>query len=348
MRRSNMTTVTIQITAEQLASFKALGLSFNEVSAPVITGDDAPEGYIRVNRDYQPLGKIVESYLLSNDELHRGTIQRRSAYGNYNTTNSKQKFELHSKDGETIISRVYRDNEYYLLCSNDLLFVCSYRNSSYILKEYFIPNGDTLEKLIGLSGMSDYFLLVQEAIAWWVAEHGDDEVYRLKSTVLTENEELRRQIKEVQKENDDIRWYVDRYKSMEKARDEAIKQKDSTLARMHRMVNKNSYSGWHALYAFDYTLDMVDWYVDSRQEKAHNATPRVKLKEFNDALDEATFYLSRGNVIDPELKVKFQEVKLRCQQLESQLKKLNINIKYAEGNPVVAVSRILTILKAVL
>lgn len=343
-----MTKVTIEITAEQLASFKALGLSFNEVSAPVITVDDAPEGYIRVNKDYQPLGKIVKSYLLSNDELYRGTLQRRSAYGSYNATNSKQKFELHDKDGETIIARVYRHDDYYLECSNDLLFVSSYRNSSYMQKEYFIPNADILEKLIGISGMSCYFQLVQEAIAWWVTEHGDDEVYRLKSTVLAENEELRQQIKEVQKENDDIRWYVDRYKSMENARDEAIKQRDGTLQRMHKMVNKNSYSGWHALYAFDYTLDMVSWYVDSRQEKAHNATPRVKLKEFNDALDEATFYLSRGNVIDPELKVKFQEVKLRCQSLEKELKKININIKYAEGNPVVAVSRILTILKAVL
>ena len=132
-----------------------------------------------------------------------------------------------------------------------------------------------------------------------------------------------------------------RVKGIEKERDDATE-----LCR--RMVDSKTYSGWHAYYAMSYVRDNVKWYIESRRAKGGGSDARINLKEFYHAFDESAYFLTKQQLKDEELCIKFKDLRDEMRTFQLALDEMLINIKYNSGNPKFAVERIIKVLDSIL
>lgn len=358
-------TVTIKVTQEQLAAFSALGLTYEAVEEPkpVMIGYHlvepiAPEGYVVDMFEEAPLWMMVMEYIRQGQPLSKlkgysgvGEVRHHFEY------RGGSEYEIH--ETKEVPNPQYSPHGFYnrnkTNTINTVLWVrrgIIYLNVSQSGK--FETRPEAIIGLNDLRGTGGYCFhdTLRYIRSWYLSQLNNQPIkYRLVSELEAERYSVLSALEEEKK----VRYKAEIEKRDALATAEAQKklrlkmeeEKDRANALMFNMVSKNCYSGWHTLYAFNYVADMVEWYIGSRNNKDHSsAEPRVKLKEFSDALDDAAFYLSRGNVIDPELKEKFRELKERCKTLLNSLEDIVINIKYVDGNPKHNLQRILSIIDA--
>lgn len=357
--------VIVKISQEQLAALKALGLGFEEVEEPKpvtigyqLVEPTAPEGYVVDMFEEAPLWMMVMEYIRQGQPLSKlkgySGVDEVTHHFEYR---GGSEYEIH--ETKEVPNLQYSPHGFYnrnkTNTINTVLWVRTgilYLNVSQSGK--FETRPETIIGLNDLRGTEGYCFhgTLYYIRRWYLSQLNHQPIkYRLVSELEAERYSILSKLEEEKK----VRYKAEMEKLdaletaevQKKLRLKMEEERNKAVNLMTKMVSKNCYSGWHALYSFNYVADMVEWYIKSRNNKNHSsAEPRVKLKEFSDALDDAAFYLSRGNIIDPELKVKYRELHTRCKELLKQLDDITINIKYVDGNPRHNLQRIITVIEA--
>lgn len=358
--------VIVKINQEQLAALKALGLGFEEVEEPKpvdigyqLVEPTAPEGYVVHMFEEAPLWMMLLEYIrqgqpLSKEKGYTGINQvkhhfvlRDGEYMIYETTTmairqSSQNYYYHRRGQSVVINTL-------LMVRQGVTYRITSTSGEYKSRPVVVEG---IRDLMGSNESYEITQTVRYIREWYLSQLNQQPIkYKLISELEAERysiiESIEKQKLLVDKANIEKQDALATAEAQKKVRLKMEEERNKAVALMTKMVSKNCYSGWHALYSFNYVADMVEWYIKSRNNKNHSsAEPRVKLKEFSDALDDAAFYLSRGNIIDPELKVKYRELHTRCKELLKQLDDITIHIKYVDGNPRHNLQRIITVIEA--
>lgn len=363
--------VTIAISQEQLQALQTLGLNY-EIPKNDIHHifDNPPPGYVKVPKATFSLGETAKKYMadITFAQLKlAGTRSKKSMFGNHtpiwgdsfasldNVHSTLNQWHMtyvyddkpmiyHSKYNETCYFQ-YRDGElYYIIQSPRYGLECTLINSL---------------KCVEVIKQVEFKQFVLDLIEYAGMEQ-PEEVYQLVEEVVAERDKLRDYVNAHADKIKNYEYYVAERANFKRELEKINRDRDTKIAEMKEvlleykaimdcMVDKNSYSGWHAYYALNKIADYIEWYIDSRNERNHRAGGViVKLKEFNIAFDEATYFLSKNNVTDTVLLSKYKRLKERLINLQPELDELIINIKYNEGNPQYAVTRMLSLLETVI
>lgn len=364
--------VTITINQEQLAALTTLGLNY-EIPENDIHHifDNPPPGYVKVPKATFSLGAAAKKYMDDIELSQRilaGTRRKKSMFGNHTPIwgdslavlenmhsffNQLKMSYAHDDDTVIIYHRKYVESCYFQYRDGELYYVV--HNPRYGL-ECTLINSLTCVEVIKQVEFRQFVLDLIE----YAGMEQPEEVYQLVNAVVAERDKLRDYVNAHAEKIANYERYVAERANFKTELEKINRDRDAKIAEMKEvvleyktimdcMVDKNSYSGWHAYYALNKIADYIEWYIDNRNARNHGAGGViVKLKEFNIAFDEATYFLSKNNVTDTVLLTKYKRLKERLINLQSELDALIINIKYNEGNPQYAVMRILSLLETVI
>ena len=363
--------VTITINQEQLAALTTLGLNYeipeNDIHSIF---DNPPPGYVKVLKRTFSLGEAAQKYMtdITLAQLKLARTRRNTPIWGNHTPGWGDSFatldNVHSTINQWHMAHAYDDkpmfyhskyNEtcYFQSRDGELYYVI--QNPRYGLECMLINSLKCVEAIKQV----EYKQFVLDLIEYAGIEQ-PEEIYQLVEEVVAERDRLREYVNAHADKIKNYEHYLVEKANFKTELEKINRDRDAKIAEMKEvvleyktimdcMVDKNSYSGWHAYYALNKIADYIEWYIDNRNARNHGAGGViVKLKEFNVAFDEATYFLSKNNVTDTVLLSKYKRLKERLVNLQSELDALIINIKYNEGNPQYAVMRMLSLLETVI
>lgn len=364
--------VTITIDKEQLVALTTLGLNYEIPENDIRHNfDNPPPGYVTVLKPTFSLGAAAEKYMKDVIMAHHkltSTRRKTSMWGNgtliwgdstvelenLHTYFNKWKITRVCSDKSIIYHSQYGQNYYFQYRDGELYYVVYNRVHGW--HEATLINNLTCVEAIEHDELKQF---VMEVIKY-AGKQKPEEIYQLVDEIVAERDKLREYVNAHADKIKNYERYVAERANFKTELEKINRDRDAKIAEMKEvvleykaimdcMVDKNSYSGWHAYYALNKIADYIEWYIDNRNARNHGAGGViVKLKEFNIAFDEATYFLSKNNVTDTVLLSKYKRLKERLINLQSELDALIINIKYNEGNPQYAVMRILNLLETVI